>query len=156
MRRSGSSRIVDPATHPQTIQNRLFFGGGGEGNEDAVADVVFGVAPADGFAEEAGEPNAEGNEIPGGDQQDFLPSEWLAQAADANTPSDGDAKGEVGAEVREGDRRGRMEGDGGEGPRQSLREEQAEVSPGTHVTHDDHPAKALVEKFVERLKAGEF
>lgn len=46
-------------------------------NKHAAANVIFGVAPANRVAEKTGDPNREGKQIPGRDQEESLPQPAL-------------------------------------------------------------------------------
>lgn len=124
-------------------------------NEHASADIVVNAAPTNRATGKTNEPNDERQGIPQRDERKALRNGAGAQTPHADQAGHDGAEDEVRSKICGGDHGRGAHRKCEKRPRETLREDEAEMAPGTHVAHDRHPAQAFVEEFLECAEIGD-
>src|SRR5712692_5627123 len=94
--------------HPPSA--RRIMEGLRSGNEHALPNEVVDTSPANRVAREAGDPDAESDRVPNGNERQFAPNVRLFHPVNADEPSHGETENGVSSEVGACDGEGRMGG----------------------------------------------
>src|SRR5271165_1862251 len=122
---------------------------GVNGYKHSLADGVVHATPADAPASETEHPNKKSRGIPDGNHRHLAPEALLLHPIDAHQPRHSQAKHSIGSQICDCHSHGRLDRYRNQRPRQSLGEDQPEMSPGTHMPHHRHPAQPLEDEFAQ-------
>ena len=112
-------------------------------DEALFANKELSVAPVDALREKAGDPNEECEGVAKRQRPEFAAQQTIAHSGRAYDPGHHPAQNHVSSNICGGDGGGRCQDGSEHSPRQTLRENQAEMSPGARIADAEIPTNLM-------------
>ena len=116
-------------------------------DEALFANKELLVAPVDALGEKAGEPDEECEGVANRQRPEFAAHKTYRPFRDAPTTQATPAQQRISSNICGGDGGGICQDGSEHSPRQTLREDQAEMAPGARIANREIPAKLMTKRF---------